>query len=263
MMNFDELEENEEFIPDEYEEISESSSDDSQEDFDEDDEEKVYRKRERDIDENIESENEENIGAKVVSYQSESEMLLGWSSFVIQCDPDIFTGYIKNEEPRRSSRLKNTESGFRGAFRMLKNGNLDGFLSSPLIKRTFHHVWVALKNFGHGTTSETMTELWKNYWRDQLTVEDGISILPRRKCIACSKMLDCGHPVYSDDDEYFIGFDCYGIKLVPLFHLVDICKSLVSVIDNPSFETKVPKLLASCLDAIAMGPIKMKRKYGN
>ena len=248
------------------EDDEEPNEDDEEFVVEDDEEEEVYHSESEAEAESSSQEEEPAQNTKRNIFGSNPE--IAWHSpqrnaLIIEDSEDEPTNNNAPEGPtRRSERIAKNGSGWRDVFMKLKNGDISGFLNDPLIIRTFGAVWVALKDFGQGSTHDQMRELWEAYWHNTVGFGHHTQCKVEKLCMACNKMRVSGCIVYGMKNLRFIGTECYGVKLKPLLDLVDVCFVIAhDRIDTSDFESKVPIMLNEILTTIAEAPIEMKEKY--
>lgn len=178
------------------------------------------------------------------------------------CDVDL--GNICYEKRKRSLTL-------RDCFVLLRDGHLNDFLDSFLIRREFGIVYELLGKFGQGYTKDFMNNLWMLLWKDQLKIfklkepQKGI-------CCACNLPRTLTYIIrekVETSTDYpkglktlgIMGCDCYEFKFSTLVNLVRKCKQIAQNVDKEDFHEYARKVLDYAIDKIRDSGTDMRVKY--
>lgn len=187
----------------------------------------------------------------------------------------------ENNKGTRKSIPRKGKEGYRDAFRLLADHDIDGFLDHWIIKRLFEPVYILTRSFGQEYGTEKILRLWKRCWANELYIRKLTRSRVTGKCCACRLPRNLRYCFYlrnedindndfddlddqSDGDHKLIalmGTDCYEIKFTAMIQVVDVCWQLVDHIDSLDFEQLVPETLEDALQNCNAAPAVMKEKY--
>jgi len=182
--------------------------------------------------------------------------------------------------PRRGPARRGRET-YTGAFRMLANHDLDGFLNCWLIRRDFAPAFYLLGSFGQGHRESTVTNFWHLHFTGALYYRKLTVSRNQGTCCACALRRNLKYCFYLRDavpaDEFFdavddqedggivllglMGTHCFEIKFRALMRLADVCLDLLANLDRQDFNTYAPIAFAAALDRVRIAPALMKQVY--
>jgi len=158
---------------------------------------------------------------------------------------------IRRAPPRRGT------GGLIAAFRLLRSGHLNGFLTDPNVRKHFIDAFTLLGDFGQGHSRERLMYFWHLAWRGELFVRKLQNNRNKGKCTACNlrrKLRYCFYRQTNGDlnEQYFADLDdqndgdvellglmgpnCFEDKFLKLITLSSVCLSLIPLIDYQDFE---------------------------
>lgn len=170
---------------------------------------------------------------------------------------------------RRRQPMRKGKEGLRGAFRLLRDGNLDEFLEQDPTNpayRLLEPAFTLLGNFGQGHRRNYVEYAWRLYWERQLQVVALGTNSRKGNCYLCncSRVLRyrfLKQTAYGVESLGLVGPDCFKYKFQPLANLVDTCYKLVDFVDNIGFEEHARAMLGPSLEAVVYAGSAMASSY--
>lgn len=185
------------------------------------------------------------------SSQSSEEDDLG--DFIVEDDDDTGRDALRSEGV-----LIDTNASLARAFNLLRSSEIDKFLETDIIQRTFAPAYHLLASFGHGTP--ILRKIWRVKWNGLVSFKTCDPM--EGTCDACGRQRVLRYKIMSWNSGHYqtisSGPDCFEIKIEPLFDLVSFCLDNI----DSDIETIV-KGLCRVLDIIRAAPAKMVELYSN
>ena len=223
--------------------------------------------------------NSKSLGSESSQSQSESRSNLSFvekdessSSYNSRPESILVSSGEENSDERVDYQLALEHYGLFNALKIfnwlsMSIEEFNKFLSNPYIDKKLFHLKSLFSNGSRGAKKVPFDGIMKSYWADELEV---IDILPKKDvCCICLYTRTTTRKIKTYDTNIGgVGPDCYDLKVVPLFDLVDLIKRAVDLIrfkkyraGTLGFDREIYRPFNKIVDRISHIDIKMADRY--